>query len=75
MMRLLWTSVLLFSVSHALDVEIVSTTCDESLPVTAELWLRCNNSPQCTFGKQANVHGTCTSSVGHLISSEEHFLV
>lgn len=49
---------LVVGLANALDVEIVSTTCDESLPVTATVKIRCENSSRCTFGTSAAVFGT-----------------
>ena len=57
-------SLLLFvsiSVVQSLDVEIVGVTCDESLPVTADLKLKdCVAGSRCTFGQDATVYGSCT---------------
>ena len=46
---------------QSLDVEIVGVTCDESLPVTADLKLKdCVAGSRCTFGQDATVYGSCT---------------
>jgi hypothetical protein len=34
----------------ALDVEVVETTCDNDLPVTADIYLKCESGARCTFG-------------------------
>ena len=48
-------------VVQSLDVEIVGVTCDESLPVTADLKLKdCVAGSRCTFGQDATVYGSCT---------------
>ena len=65
------TSILLVvstSVVQSLDVEIVGVTCDESLPVSADLKLKdCVAGSRCTFGQAATVYGSCTfSSLLHL---------
>lgn len=59
MMRL-WTALVVLSLglAQALDVEVVKTTCDESLPVTADLYLKCSEGSRCTFGESATVFGT-----------------
>jgi hypothetical protein len=44
----------------ALDVQIVNVTCDESLPVTADVYLQCEGGGKCTFGEEASVYGSCT---------------
>jgi hypothetical protein len=44
----------------ALDVQIVNVTCDESLPVTADVYLQCEGGGKCTFGEDASVYGSCT---------------
>ena len=56
------------SVVHSLDVEIVGVTCDESLPVTADVKLKdCVAGSRCTFGQEATVYGSCTSSLLQLM--------
>jgi hypothetical protein len=50
--------VLLGQPAHALDVEVVKTTCDKSLPVTADLYLKCETGSRCTFGNTSLVGGT-----------------
>jgi hypothetical protein len=48
-------------VVQSLDVEIVGVTCDESLPVTADIKLKdCVAGSRCTFGQEATVYGSCT---------------
>lgn len=62
MMMIKWlvASSLLLAASHGLDVELVSTTCDESLPVTADVYLQCaEGGARCTFGESSEVYGTC----------------
>ena len=50
------------SIVQSLDVEVVGITCDESLPVTADLKLKdCVAGSRCTFGQEATVYGSCTS--------------
>ena len=50
------------SIVQALDVEVVGITCDESLPVTADLKLKdCVAGSRCTFGQEVTVYGSCTS--------------
>lgn len=44
--------------TNALDVEVVETTCDESLPVTAQLYLNCAAGSRCTFGNTTLVTGS-----------------
>jgi hypothetical protein len=65
MARLAYVASLLFVVSttvvNSLDVEVVGITCDESLPVTADLKLKdCVAGSRCTFGQEATVYGSCT---------------
>jgi hypothetical protein len=59
-----FTSLLLVvssNIVQSLDVEIVGVTCDESLPVTADLKLKdCVAGSRCTFGQDATVYGSCT---------------
>jgi hypothetical protein len=68
-----FTSLLLVvssNIVQSLDVEIVGVTCDESLPVTADLKLKdCVAGSRCTFGQDATVYGSCTyqSMVLHFI--------
>lgn len=51
---------LLLAVSNGLDVELVSTTCDESLPVTADIYLQCSTGgARCTFGESSEIYGSC----------------
>ena len=51
------------SIVQSLDVEVVGVTCDESLPVTADLKLKdCVAGSRCTFGQDATVYGSCTFS-------------
>jgi hypothetical protein len=48
------------SIVQSLDVEVVGVTCDESLPVTADLKLKdCVAGSRCTFGQEATVYGSC----------------
>ena len=52
---------LLPDVTTALDVKIDSYTCDESLPVTADIYMACmDGTSRCTFGEQINVYGDRT---------------
>ena len=56
----LWAPLLLLGLAQGLDVELVSTTCDDSLPVTADLYLQCENGgSRCTFGNSSTLSGTC----------------
>lgn len=50
---------LLSEPAQSLDVQIVNVTCDETLPVTADLYLQCNGGGKCTFGEDAKVYGSC----------------
>jgi hypothetical protein len=64
MARLLHVVTFLLFVSittvQSLDVEVVGITCDESLPVTADLKLKdCVAGSRCTFGQEATVYGSC----------------
>jgi hypothetical protein len=56
------------STVQSLDVEVVGITCDESLPVTADLKLKdCVAGSR--FGQEATVYGSCTfSSLLHLFA-------
>jgi hypothetical protein len=51
------------ALTTALDVKITSVTCDESLPVTADIKLQCDGSDRCTFGEELTVEGTCKFSI------------
>ena len=53
------TSLAILGAVSSLDVELEAVTCDESLPVTANFYLRCSDSSRCTFGKDTLVYGTC----------------
>jgi hypothetical protein len=46
----------------ALDLEIDSYSCDETLPVTADIFMACtdDNSARCTFGEEITVYGDRT---------------
>lgn len=51
----------LLDVTTALDVKIDSYSCDESLPVTADIYMACmDGSSRCTFGEQITVYGDRT---------------
>lgn len=57
-MKSLSLVLLLASAASALDVEIDSVTCDSSLPVTADIGMKCRDgSRRCTFGQQVTVFG------------------
>lgn len=66
-MKLLWTSVLLLlgsRLAQGLDVELESITCDESLQVTASLYMQCaEGGSRCTFGNSTTLTGTSKSSL------------
>lgn len=56
-----WISVLFLGhIVKGLDVEVLNTTCDKSLPVTADFHLRCSQGSKCTFGQNSTVYGTGT---------------
>ena len=52
MIKLLRCSVLvlLCHIAQGLDVELEGITCDESLQVTADLYMQCSGGGRCTFG-------------------------
>lgn len=58
MMKLI-VALSVLGLTRALDVQLVGTTCDETLPVTAEVYLRCADGARCTFGEESSVYGTC----------------
>jgi len=49
-----------FALVKALDVEITSVSCDDSLAVTADFNIKCKDgaTKRCTFGEQITVYGT-----------------
>ena len=54
-------SSLLLSVTTALDVKIESYTCDESMPMTADIYMACvDGTSRCTFGEQITIYGKRT---------------
>jgi hypothetical protein len=59
---ILAVAVLLSSPASGLDIEIDSYTCDETLPVTADIYMACtdDNSARCTFGEEVTVYGDRT---------------
>lgn len=50
-------TLLLISFVQGLDVELRSYSCDHSLPVTADINLKCSQGKRCTFGDVARVFG------------------
>jgi hypothetical protein len=56
--NLLFVLASLLTLANALDVELKSVSCDQDLPVTADIYLDCNGSSRCTFGERAMVNGT-----------------
>jgi hypothetical protein len=63
LLLLVWSGIALLLCplsSLALDVEVVETTCDNDLPVTADIYLKCESGARCTFGNASLVTGTCT---------------
>ena len=52
---------LLGRAATALDVEIESYQCDDSYPVTADIYMECTDgSSRCTFGEEISVYGDRT---------------
>ena len=42
----------------ALDVKLEKATCDNNLPVTADIYMKCDNGARCTFGDTVTIYGT-----------------
>lgn len=53
------TPFLLVGIASGLDVSLEKATCDASLPVTADIYMKCANGARCSFGDSVNVYGTC----------------
>lgn len=45
----------------ALDVKLQGIECDNSLPITMDMYMTCANGARCTFGKDVKIYGTSTS--------------
>jgi hypothetical protein len=43
----------------SLDISLEKATCDSTLPVTADIYMKCENGARCTFGDSVNLYGTC----------------
>ena len=51
--------VILCHFAQGLDVELEDITCDETLPVTADLYMKCTDGARCTFGgNSTTLYGT-----------------
>ena len=76
MIKLLRCSVLLIlcHIAQGLDVELEGITCNESLPVTADLYMKCSEGARCTFGgNSTTLYGTrkfCNWQMAQEISTE-----
>jgi hypothetical protein len=63
-----WAPLVVLGLAQALDVEVTGTKCDESLPLTADVKLKCDAGARCTFGQDATVYGDCKSRVSFQLS-------
>jgi len=52
---------LLLGLAHGLDVELEKISCNPDLPVTADLYLKCEGGSRCTFGNTTSLTGTSKS--------------
>ena len=58
------------SVVSGLDLRVVNTTCDPTLPLTADIYLQCNGDARCTFGEVSKVYGKCTLHASSHITTD-----
>lgn len=49
----------ILGLSSALDVSLEKTSCDNSLPLTADIYMACSDGGRCSFGEEVTIFGTC----------------